>query len=78
MRIRATLSLNSTRVPTGRDSTHITVSTVHITKAEETRRDSPSSGLPNVYRVCVTSVIFHSVHKHVIGMMIRLMKEVLI
>lgn len=55
---------------TGCDSTHITVCAVHVMQVKETRQNRPSSGLPNVCWVCATSVIFHSVYKHVVVVMV--------
>lgn len=71
MRSRATRSLNVIRVHAGCDGTHFIVGVVPIT--QETRRDCHSSGLPNECRLCVTFVMFHSVHKHVIVMMVTKM-----
>lgn len=68
MRGSATRSLDVTRVQAVCDSAHITVSALHV--EQETRRDRPSSGLPNVCRVCVTTGMFHSVHKHVVVLMV--------
>lgn len=68
MRGSATRSLDVTRVQAVCDSTHITVSALHV--GQETRWDRPSSGLPNVCRVCVTTGMFHSVHKHVVVLMV--------
>lgn len=67
---RATLRLNVSRVHTGCDGTHVIVRCGIVSMTQENSWDCPSSGLPDVCRVCVTFVMFHSVHKHVVEMMI--------